>query len=163
MSSKGKSKRLVRRQRTIANRPLSSPYRRGAGRPSSVVRTTRPGLAWSKCSGCVDCHLVASWRFGKQIVQIESSSEHLNFTLAVSGPEVLRPVPIKFDAILIRIAQVESLAHAVVARTIELDLRSQQPAKRVGQSSPCRIEDREIVKAGCTGRRRRTAATFPRV
>ena len=66
-------------------------------------------------------------------------------------PFLLRPVPIKLDAVVVRVAQIERLGDAVVAGAFERDLGDDQPAQRVGQQPPGRVEDRGMVKAGGAG------------
>ena len=81
----------------------------------------------------------------------------------VARPFFLRPVAIELDAVVVRIAQVERLADAVVARAVERDAGFDQPAERIGKRRARRVEDRDMVKAGRAGRRRRTAFALPGV
>jgi hypothetical protein len=45
-------------------------------------------------------------RFGKKAGEIQRLREHLKAALGIIGPTLLWPIPIEFDAVLIRIAQI---------------------------------------------------------
>ena len=70
-------------------------------------------------------------------------------------------VPVKLDAVAVRIAQIKRLADAVVGRAIERHVRGQQTLQRIGQRGARRIQDRDVVQAGRAGWRRRAAFALP--
>ena len=65
----------------------------------------------------------------------------------VLRPLVLRAVDIKLDAVAVGIAEVERLAHPVVARALQGDAGLGKPEERIGQGRPRGIEDRHMVEA----------------
>ncbi len=83
-----------------------------------------------------------------------------SFASAANDPCFARLVPIKFEAILIRIAQIQGLTDSVVARTGQLDAGRHDAVQRICQSGARRIEDRGVEKTGGARRRRRTAFAF---
>ncbi len=99
----------------------------------------------------------------KQIVQVERVGEHLQRAVRLLRPLLLRPVPIKLDAVVVRVAQIERLGDAVVAGAFERDLGGDQPPQRVGQKPAGRVENGGMVKAGGAGGGRRAAAALPGV
>src|ERR1700690_1118897 len=101
--------------------------------------------------------------FGQQIMQVERVREHLQAAVRPLRPLVLRPVPIKLDAIVVWVAQVKRLGDAVVAGAFERDLGDDQPAQRVGEQRTGRVENGGMVKAGGAGGRRRAAQALPGV
>lgn len=88
---------------------------------------------------------------------------HGKFTFRREGPFFTWPVPVKFNAVVVRIPQIKRLADAVVGRAFQWNVGSHQPAKRISESCACRIENRRVIKAGGSARRRRPAQTLPRV
>ncbi len=94
--------------------------------------------------------------------QIEPVREHRELAVGVARPLFLRPVPIKLDAVVVGIAQIERLADAVVGGAFERNFGLDQPAQRVGKLRAGRIKDGEVVEAGAARRRRRAAARSPR-
>ena len=98
----------------------------------------------------------------QQVVQVERIGVHLQ---AAVGPSATCPSadPSKLDAVVVWIAQVERLGDAVVAGAFKGDLCDDQPAQRVGEQPPRRIEDGGVVEAGRARRRRRAAAALPGV
>ena len=52
--------------------------------------------------------------FSQQIVEIERAREH--FDCAIGGPRPLfaRAIPVKFDAVIVGIAQIKRFAHPMV-------------------------------------------------
>ena len=89
--------------------------------------------------------------------------EHLQGAVRLLRPFVLRPVPIELDAVVVRVAQIERLGDAVVAGAFERNLGDDQPAQRVGQQLPGRVENGGMVKAGGAGGGRRAAEALPGV
>jgi hypothetical protein len=77
----------------------------------------------------------------QQIAQIERIGEHPQAAVLALRPHLLGPVPIKLDAVVVGVAQVERLADAVVGGAFERDFCGDQPAERVGQKPAGRVED----------------------
>ena len=81
---------------------------------------------------------------------------------ACARPLVPGPVAIELDAVAVRIAKVERLADAVVARAVERDAtpraarRSASPRRRRDPDT-----DREVIEPGRARRRRGSAAALP--
>ena len=69
---------------------------------------------------------------GEQSIEIKRAGKHLESPIGGSRPLVRRTVPIKFDAVFVRIAQIKRFAHPVVGRAIELDILAAQALERVG-------------------------------
>ena len=91
----------------------------------------------------------------EQALEVEPPREHRQPALGRAGPRRLGPVPVELDPVLVRVAQVERLADAVVAGAVERDAGGDQPAQGVGQRRAGRIEDGEVVEPGGARRRRR--------
>jgi hypothetical protein len=53
---------------------------------------------------------------------------------------------VEFDAVLIRIAQVQGFADAVIAGAIERHPGGDQPPQRVGEIGARRVDDRKVIK-----------------
>jgi len=99
----------------------------------------------------------------EQAPQVEVARVHRELAVGRARPLFLRPVPVKLDAVLVGIAQVERLADAVIGSAVERNLRLDQTAQRIAQRRAGRIEDREMVQAGRALGRRRAAAALPGV
>ena len=80
--------------------------------------------------------------------------EHLQPAPGSRRPLFTGTIPAELDAILVGIAQVERLTHAVVGCAVELDARSQEASQRIGQLSPRGIKNGEMKKASAPTRRR---------
>ena len=76
-------------------------------------------------------------------------------------PFFLRPIPIQFHAVVIRIAQIECFAHAMIRRSFERDACLLQPPQRIRQFRPRRIQDGQMIKPRRSRRRRLAAGTLP--
>ena len=99
----------------------------------------------------------------KQIVQIETFRDHGELALGVARPFLFRAIPVKFHAVLVRIAEIKCLAYAVVGRAIQRNLGFGQATQRVGQGCTGRIENGGVVEPRAAGRRGRATETFPGV
>lgn len=75
----------------------------------------------------------------------------------MTRPRSLRTIPIEFYTVLIRIAQIERFADAMVARAVELYSSFKHSMQRICQRSPCRIQDRGVKQSGGAVRRRLAA------
>ena len=62
----------------------------------------------------------------------------------MARPFGLGTIPIQFDAILVRVAQIQRFAHAMIARAIERNARSEHPMQRIGQRCTRGIQDRGV-------------------
>ena len=100
---------------------------------------------------------------GQQRIEIELAREHREFARGTAGPFLARAIAIKLDAVLVRIMQVERLAHTMVSRAIEPDSRAIQPAQCITQRGSIRIAKRHVKKPGRALSRRRTALALPRI
>ena len=89
--------------------------------------------------------------------------DHGERAVGIPRPFLLRPVPVELDAVLVRIAEIERFADAVVARAVELDAGLDQPAERIGERGARRVEDGDVVEPGRAGGRRRAAFALPGV
>src|SRR6266566_1246267 len=99
----------------------------------------------------------------QQRVQIERLRAHRQSTVGSARPFFMRAVAIKFDAVPIGIAQIKRFADAVIACAVKRNLRHVQAAQRVGQFGACRIQNGEMIKAGCSMRWRTSARALPSV
>src|SRR3954447_8844778 len=88
---------------------------------------------------------------------------HCQAAVGRARPRLLGSVPVQLHAVAVRVAQVERLAHAVVAGPVQRDVRVDQPAQGVGQRRPGRVQHGEVVEPRPAGRRGRRAAALPRV
>src|SRR5713101_30048 len=102
-------------------------------------------------------------RFTQQIVEIEPPGDHVERAVRRARPKLLPPVAIELDPVLVGVAQVERLAHAMVGSAVERNAGLDQAAERIRKRGARRIEDREMIEPGGPGRRRRSAQTLPGV
>ena len=102
-------------------------------------------------------------QFGQQVAQVEPLRHHGERAVGGAGPLVLGLVPVKLDAVLVGIAQIERLADAVVAGAVELQAGIDHPLERVGKVTPRRVQERRVEQAGGAGRRRPAAGALPGV
>src|ERR1051326_2404987 len=77
---------------------------------------------------------------------------HPQFTVD-ARPLIRRTIPIKFDAIAIRIVQVNRFADAVVRRAVDLDAVIEQSLERRGEFGAGWVKNRKMIQASATGRR----------
>ena len=99
----------------------------------------------------------------EQVLEVEPFGEHRERAVRVRRPFRLRPVAVELDAVPVGIVKVEGLADAVVAGAGERDAGRDQPAERVGERRPARVEDGVMIEAGRAGRRRVAALALPGV
>src|SRR5256885_15601843 len=99
----------------------------------------------------------------EQVLKVEAFGEHRQAAVGRLWPAVPRAIPIELDAVLVRIAQIERLAHAMVARAVERDAGVDQAAQRTRERGAGRVEDRDVIEPGRALRRRRAALAFPGV
>lgn len=70
-------------------------------------------------------------------------------------------ITVKFHAVAVRVAQINSLAHTVVRSAIEFDVRREHTSQRIRQQRTRRIKDGNVIQSGRAGSWRRTASTLP--
>ncbi len=80
----------------------------------------------------------------QQCVDIERAGEHPQFALD-PRPFPRGPVPIKLDAITIRVPQIDGLTHAVIGRTFDGNSVSEQALEGPRQLQPRRVQHREMI------------------
>src|SRR5262249_41195442 len=97
----------------------------------------------------------------KQIVQVKRISVHLQRPIRLLRPFLFGTIPIEFDSIVIRVAQVKRLADTVVACTLQRDFGDDQPARGICEEPPGGVKNCSMVKTGAAGRRGRSAQTLP--
>src|SRR5207244_304356 len=81
----------------------------------------------------------------------------------VSGPLGLRTIPVKFDAVAVRIAQIQGLADSVICRSLQLDACADQPAQRIAQRGASGIHQRQMIQPRCSASWGLTVAALPRI
>jgi hypothetical protein len=101
--------------------------------------------------------------FGEEGIEVEESGGHGEVAGGGARPLVGGAIPIEFHAILIRVAEVEGLAYAVVGGAIEGDVGGDETAEGVGEGGPGGVEDGDVIEAGCMGGRRGAAGAVPGV
>src|SRR6185437_2964164 len=80
-------------------------------------------------------------QLAEQVVEIEGLGEHGQSAGRRAGPSFTRAVPIKFDAVVVGIAQIQGLADAVIGGAVEGDARRQHAAQRIRQLRAGGIEN----------------------
>src|SRR3954470_1478857 len=75
----------------------------------------------------------------QKVVEIQPPREHRQLASGGARPCLGRTVPVQFNAILVRIPQVERLADTVVRSAVERNARPHHAAQSVGESSPRRV------------------------
>jgi hypothetical protein len=80
-----------------------------------VLQSFQDISAWPQCCGNLYT-LVAASRlcFSEQIVEIERAREHFQCAIGRPRPLFARAIPVKFDAVVVGIAQIKRFAHPVV-------------------------------------------------
>ena len=84
----------------------------------------------------------------QQRTQIQRPREHRQSAVRIHGPLLLRSIPAEFDAVLIRIAQIQRLADSVVRRAVEGDAGGLKTSQGIAQILALRIEDGCVQEAG---------------
>src|ERR1700689_1287129 len=100
---------------------------------------------------------------GEKRHEIEMPGVHGELTVGGPRPDFTPPGPVKLDAVVIGIAQIEGFTDAMIGGAVERNLGFDQPAQRIGQGGPCRVKDGKVIKTGRALRRWRPAAAFPGV
>ena len=71
--------------------------------------------------------------FGEEFPQVQRPGDHRQAAVRLARPLAFRPVAVELHAILIRVAQVERLADAVVGGPVEGNACLVQAAQRLAQ------------------------------
>src|SRR5215471_9510173 len=108
-----------------------------------------------------DRRLRRSFGLLEQRDQIERRGKHRKLAVRIARPLLARAIPIKLDAVVIRIAQIERFAHAVIGSALERNLGRHQTPQRVGECGAARIEHGQMIEPGAARRRWIAAAAFP--
>jgi hypothetical protein len=61
----------------------------------------------------------SAFQFCQEALHVQTLGDHVQLAVGIAWPFLLRPVPIQFDAVLVRVAQVERLTDAMVAGAVE--------------------------------------------
>ena len=94
-------------------------------------------------------------------MQIERMCEHLQGAVRLFRPFVSWTIPIELNAVVVRIAQVERFAHAVVAGALQWNLGDDQATQRISEEPSGRVKNCGMVKACRARGRGRTAKALP--
>ena len=78
-------------------------------------------------------------------------------------PLLFGAIPVQFDAVAFRVAQIDGFAHAVVGRAFERNLRHEHSAKSFRERGARGIHDRGVVQTSGAARWERAAEAFPGV
>jgi hypothetical protein len=97
------------------------------------------------------------------VIEVERTSEHPQRAFGRVGPLFFGTIPIKLYSVSVRIAQVERFADSVIGGAFKWNFCLEETAQRVGEFLPCRIKNRQMVKASRSQRRWRPAGAFPRI
>jgi hypothetical protein len=89
--------------------------------------------------------------------------EHRQTAVGTSRPLLVGFVPIKLDTVVVGVAEIDDLTDTVIRRSFERDASLRDSAQGVGQFSPCRVQDGDMVQAGRAGRWRLASGAFPSV
>src|SRR5258706_14266260 len=98
---------------------------------------------------------------GKQRLKMEWARKHREPACRIARPCCFRAVPIQLDAVAVRIAQVERLAHAVIARAFERNPGGRETPQRIRERRARGIKDRQMIKPGGSVRRWLPAGAVP--
>jgi hypothetical protein len=99
----------------------------------------------------------------EQSVKVERPRVHRKLSVRVDRPCLPRPVPVEFDAIAVGVAKVDCFAYTVIASAVELDACRYDSPQGIGKFGFGRVENRQVVQACTTARRRRSTGAFPRI
>ena len=117
---------------------------------------------------CVWGDLVAvgstpGWCLGEKRREIEGTGDHGESATVVARPLGGMPVAIKFNAVLVGIAEVEGFAYAMVGGAVEVDAGLQQATEGVGEFGAAGVEDGGVIEAGRAGGGWGPARAFPNI
>lgn len=102
-------------------------------------------------------------KFGEQAVEVEPIGDHGDAAVWRAWPLVDGAIAVEFDAVAVRIAEIERLADAVVGGTVEGDAGAQQAGEGIGEGGAGWVHDGEVVEAGGAGRGGAAGAALPGV
>ena len=81
----------------------------------------------------------------------------------VVPPKFRGAVPIQFDAVLVGVADIHRLAHAVIDSRVDFDMGGLQPLVYIRQIRARRVEERDVKQARCVRLGRLAIAALPGV
>ena len=96
-------------------------------------------------------------------MEVQGAGVHGEFAVGGAGPGVARTVPVEFDAVLIRVAEIESFADAVVGGSIERNLVLDERFEGSAEIGARGKHNREMIETGGSGCGRLAVAAFPGV
>ena len=99
----------------------------------------------------------------EESIQIQGACIHRDRTIGIVRPFVLRAIAVQLDSVLVGIAEIKRFTHPVITRAFERNLGREQAPERVAEPRSIGIKNSNVKQTGATGRRWRTAETFPRV
>src|SRR5262245_25169943 len=76
----------------------------------------------------------------KQVEAIKRFVEGVEFAACRSRPFFQRTVPTEFDAIAVRVVNINGLADAMIACAINRDIRGHHASQRIGERGSCWIK-----------------------
>ena len=136
----------------------SANFRSSSGDPVTTYRSTRPLEWWQhfidiELLALFGAQLVPALRlcFSEQTVDIERAREHFHFAIGSPRPLFGRAIPVKFDAVVIGIAQIKRFAHPVVRCAIQRNVCAHQAKQGIRKLSARRIENCKVVKPRAAG------------
>ena len=71
--------------------------------------------------------------FGQKSVEVQGPCEHRQPSIGRARPVGSWTIPIQLDAVLVGVAKVKSLTHAVVTGSVERNGRLQKPPERISE------------------------------
>ena len=77
---------------------------------------------------------------------------HDQCSIGIAGPFGLGTVPVEFDAIAVRIAEIECLANAVVTGAVDRDVGGGETLQGVAETRTVRVEQCDVIEPGGAGR-----------
>ena len=80
--------------------------------------------------------------FRCQAIEIQRTCDHGEPAVRGARPLFGRAVPVKFDAVAIRVAEIKCLAHAVIRGAFERNARAAEAEKRIRQIGACGVKNR---------------------
>lgn len=100
---------------------------------------------------------------GQEIFQIQRLRIHSQSAVRGAGPGLLGFVPIKLNAVLIRIAEIKSFADSVIRCPIERNTCPDQSLQGISKLGSGGIENGEMEKSRRSGGGRMTSLALPRI
>jgi hypothetical protein len=83
----------------------------------------------------------------QKVVEIQPPRKHRQFAAGAARPCLGRTVPIQFNAVLVRIPQVERFTDTMIGGAVERDACPHHAAQNVGESGARRVHDGVVVES----------------